>query len=81
LYHGQDINIALASAITGAARVFMSVFKNNPNFTLYYSDTDSAVIDEMLPASIVGNGLGQMKLEHVINKAVFLAPKVYGLVD
>ena len=30
---------------------------------------------------MVGKDLGQMKLEHIINKAVFLAPKVYGLID
>jgi DNA polymerase type B, organellar and viral len=48
-YHGSDVNIAIASAITAAARVQMSVFKNNPNFNLYYSDTDSIVIDNSYP--------------------------------
>jgi hypothetical protein len=81
MYHGQDINIAIASAITAGARVHMSYFKNNPDFNLYYSDTDSAVIDKPLPSHMIGNKLGQMKLEHNINRAVFLAPKVYGLVD
>jgi hypothetical protein len=81
MYHGQDINIAIASAITAYARIKMSFFKNNPLFKLYYSDTDSAVIDRPLPDFMVGNGLGQMKLEHTINKAIFLAPKVYGIVD
>jgi hypothetical protein len=28
---------------------YMSIFKNNPDFKLYYSDTDSAVIDKALP--------------------------------
>ena len=81
MYHGQDINIAIASAITAGARVHMSLFKNNPLFNLYYSDTDSSVVDKPLPEELVGSRLGQVKLEHVINKAVFLAPKVYGLVD
>lgn len=81
MYHGLDINIAIASTITSAARIYMSNFKNNPNFELYYSDTDSIVIDSPLPESIVGNELGQLKLEHKIEKAVFLAPKVYGLID
>jgi hypothetical protein len=31
MYHGQDINIAIASAITAGARVHMSYFKNNPD--------------------------------------------------
>jgi len=81
LYHGMDINIAIGSAITGGARVHMSIFKNNPDFNLYYSDTDSGVTDKHLPAHLIGDGLGQLKFEHVINRAVFLAPKVYGLVD
>jgi hypothetical protein len=29
---------------------------------------------------MIGNNLGQFKLEHVIKKAVFLAPKVYALI-
>ena len=81
MFHGQDINIAIASAITAGARVHMSYFKNNPDFRLYYSDTDSAIIDRPLPSFMVGSKLGQLKLEHTIDKAVFLAPKVYGLVD
>lgn len=81
MYHGLDINIAIASAITSYARVTMSHFKNNPDYNLYYSDTDSVVIDKELPEEMVGNNLGQLKLEHTIKKAVFLAPKVYGLID
>jgi hypothetical protein len=58
----------------------MSQFKNNPNFTLFYSDTDSAYIDRPLPDNMVSSKiLGKMKLENVLNKAIFLAPKVYYL--
>ena len=81
MFHGMDVNIAIASAVTSAARIFLSAFKNNPNFNLYYSDTDSAVIDAPLPEDLVGSELGQLKLEHTIERAVFLAPKVYGFVD
>ncbi len=80
MYHGQDVNIAIASAVTASARVFMSSFKNNQLFKLFYTDTDSIVIDRPLPDEMIGNSLGQLKLEHTIKKAVFLAPKVYGLV-
>lgn len=79
-YHGSDVNIAIASTITAAARVHMSFFKNNPNFKLYYSDTDSAVTNAPLDPSLIGDALGQLKLEYVIKKAVFLAPKVYGFI-
>ena len=79
--HKMDTNVAIASAISAYARIHMSQFKNNPNFKLYYSDTDSAVTDKPLPDYMVGPALGQMKLEHVITKAVFLAPKVYALIS
>ena len=78
--HQLDINVAIASAITAYARIHMSQFKNNPNFNLYYSDTDSIVIDTQLSDDMVGKELGQMKLEYVLTKGLFLAPKVYGLV-
>ena len=81
IFHGIDINVAIASAITSGSRVHMSIFKNNPNFKLYYSDTDSIFIDKSLPNEYVGNKLGQMKLEYIIKRAVFLAPKVYGIED
>ena len=81
MYHGMDVNIAIASAITAGGRMWMSVLKNNPKFNLYYSDTDSAVIDRPLPSFMVGGELGQFKLEHIIDRAVFLAPKVYAIVD
>lgn len=50
--------------------MWMSVLKNNPDFKLYYSDTDSAVVDKQLPDYMVGTGLGQFKLEYTIKKAV-----------
>ena len=58
----------------------MSAFKNSPNFNIYYTDTDSIVIDQELNPKLVGNELGQFKLEHKIRKAVFLAPKVYAFI-
>jgi hypothetical protein len=76
----HNTNIAIASAITAYARIHMSQFKNNDNFNLYYSDTDSIYTDKALPEFLVNNKiLGMMKLEHIINKAIFLAPKVYYL--
>jgi DNA polymerase type B, organellar and viral len=80
MHHGLDVNIAIASAITGGARMWMSIFKNNPEYKLYYSDTDSGVFDKPLPSYMVGDGLGKFKLEHVISRAVFLAPKVYAFI-
>jgi DNA polymerase type B, organellar and viral len=76
----HNINVAIASAITAYSRVHMSQFKNNPDFKLYYSDTDSAYIDRPLPEDMVSSTiLGKMKLEHIIKKGIFLSPKVYYL--
>jgi len=77
----HNTNVAIASAITGYARVHMSQFKNNPDFILYYTDTDSAYISKPLPKDLVNSKvLGLMKLENVLDKAIFLAPKVYYLI-
>lgn len=75
------INVSIAAAITGYSRIFMSLFKNNPKFKLYYSDTDSAFIEgnlEDIYPELVGIKLGQLKPEYDFKEACFLAPKVYG---
>jgi DNA polymerase type B, organellar and viral len=74
----SNVSVSIASAVTAYARVHMSQFKNNENFTLYYSDTDSIDINKLLPSKFIGSELGQMKLEHEFIEAVYLAPKVYG---
>lgn len=56
----------------------MSQFKNNPDYNLYYSDTDSIIIDKPLQSYQVGKEIGFMKLENKLTEGTFLAPKVYG---
>jgi hypothetical protein len=76
----HNVSITIASAITAYARIHMSQFKNNPDFILYYTDTDSAYINKPLPEHMVDSKtLGKMKLENILDKAIFLAPKVYCL--
>ena len=58
-------SIAIASAITAYARVFMSQFKNNPYIELYYTDTDSIFIKGELPNDMIGTELGKFKLENI----------------
>lgn len=55
----------------------MSQFKNKTDYTLYYSDTDSIIIDKQLPNDKVGKEIGLMKLENKLTEGVFIAPKVY----
>jgi len=73
-----NVSVSISSAITAYARMFMSKFKNNPNYNLYYTDTDSVYTDKPLVGRFIGTKLGQFKLENVFTDAVFLAPKVYG---
>ena len=76
----HNINIAMASFVTSYARIHMSQFKNNKDFRLYYTDTDSAVLAQPLPESFVDpKVLGKMKLEYIVRKGIFLAPKLYCL--
>jgi len=83
-----NINVAIASAITSYARDYMSQFKNNPKIKLFYTDTDSIYtnlnpdqMNDLIPGIVNQNELGKLKLESISKKAVFLAPKCYGLLD
>jgi hypothetical protein len=78
----SNINVAVASAITAGARIAMSKVKNIKGMKVFYSDTDSIHTNMILPAEIVSETeLGKFKLERVCSKAIYLAPKVYALVD
>ncbi|BDI12847.1 DNA polymerase (mitochondrion) [Phanerochaete sordida] len=79
VFYGLDVNIGVAATITAGGRLFMSPYKNREDFKLYYSDTDSIIINKQLSTEEVGNELGMWKLEHVISKFVGLAPKTYAM--
>ena len=74
-------NVAIASAVTSYARIHMSKFKNRDDYELFYSDTDSIMIDRSLPEELIGKELGLMKDELSglnIKEAYFLGIKQYG---
>lgn len=85
LSHHHNINVGVAAAVTALARIEMSKFKNKESLKLYYTDTDSIFVDQSpeqmknLFGDVIGNKLGQLKLECEIEKAIFLAPKAYYL--
>jgi len=85
-YENHITSIPIAAAITAEARIYMSQFKNNPNFKLYYTDTDSIFIDKspeemnkLFPGIINDKELGKLKHEFTVKNAVFLGPKCYWL--
>jgi hypothetical protein len=73
-----NVSVPISAMVTSYARLIMSEFKNNPNFNLYYSDTDSIDIEQEIDPKYIGKELGQMKLECIFDEVVYLAPKVYG---
>nr|YP_010470508.1 hypothetical protein N4M07_mgp056 [Inonotus hispidus]UVF37996.1 hypothetical protein [Inonotus hispidus] len=76
------INVSIASAITANARVYMTEFKNNPLFKLYYSETESVFFNKPLPGHLVDSKkVGMFNLERVLTKFVALGPKVYGGIE
>jgi hypothetical protein len=87
-YEVQTLNvcsIVISAAITAYARIYMSkikldIIKNDGE--LYYSDTDSIITNKQLPNSMVSSKeLGKLKLEHVIDKGIFISNKItaYGI--
>jgi len=78
----HNVSIGIAAAITAYSRMHMSQFKNNPNINLYYTDTDSIYTDSEIDPSLIDNKiLGKLKLENTCEKAIFLSPKVYCLIN
>ena len=73
---GPAANVGVSSMVASGGRAKMSPTKTGQYGKCYYTDTDSSILDTPLPDHMIGKGLGQFKLEYVIKKAVFLAPKV-----
>jgi hypothetical protein len=69
--------VHIASAIAAYARMSINYFKNIPGNPCIMSDTDSIVLPYPLPNHLIGNELGQMKLEHIIKQGIFIRKKFY----
>jgi hypothetical protein len=71
------ISIGIASAVTAYSRVYISQFKNNLKYNLYYTDTDSIFIVSDLEDKFINNEIGNFKLEYIFKEGIFLGPKIY----
>ena len=75
----------ISAVITAYARIHMNKLKLNilnKGGKLYYSDTDSIVTEIELPNYLVSaNKLGLLKLEHVLQKGIFISNKIYYLLN
>lgn len=87
----KDVSISIAAMVTSYARIFMNkikldIYKNGGQ--IYYMDTDSLVLDKkgfnylhiQSGLNIIGDNLGQFKIEHIIKKGIFISNKTYCLV-
>lgn len=78
-------SIVISAAITAYARIHISKLKLDIlklGGEIYYSDTDSIVTNIQLPNSLVSHSeIGKLKLEHVLQEAVFISNKIYWMCD
>jgi hypothetical protein len=47
---------------------------------VYYTDTDSVVLNKPLPEEMIGNEISKFKFEHKIKNGLFVVPKLYLLI-
>jgi hypothetical protein len=52
-------------------------YKNIPGNPCIMSDTDSAILPNPLPNNLIGEEIGQMKLEHEIAEGIFIRKNLY----
>ena len=78
------VSIAIASAVTAYARIYMQKVKLNilkNGGSLFYTDTDSIITDIELDKSNVGPDIGQFKLVDKIKEGYFITSKTYGFLN
>lgn len=74
------IGTHIASAITSYARIRIDFFKRlviSKNINIYYSDTDSLIVDNYISKKYISNKIGDLKLVYKIKKGIFLTSKSY----
>jgi hypothetical protein len=75
---GNNTNVAIAAAVTAHSRMLINSYKIyalKNNYELYYSDTDSLVLNKELPPHMIDSAtLGKLKLGKVL--FLFLGRKI-----
>ena len=74
---GVPSAVHIASAIAAYSRILINEYKNIKDNPCIMSDTDSVVLEKPLSDELIGEELGQMKLEYKIKKAIFIRKKLY----
>jgi len=58
----------------------MSDLLYNTKLDILYMDTDSIFLTSRLPNDIISKDIGKWKLEYILKKAIFLAPKCFSII-
>lgn len=74
-------NLAISSAISAYSRILLNRYRLIPGNEAKYFDTDSVVLEKDLSPSMIGKALGLMKFESFVHIGIFLAPKLYYVLD
>jgi len=80
-YRGVQTAIQISSAISAYARMSINIYKNLEDNLLIYSDTDSLILKKKLPDHLMGNKIGQFKLESEFINGIFIRKKLYCYTD
>lgn len=67
------ISLPISIAVTAYARMELMKYKLSVKGSVLYTDTDSIFTTTPLDDYFIGNNLGQMKLEYIADKAIFIA--------
>jgi len=74
------VSLPVSMAIASLARIIINKIKLEYKDNLFYSDTDSLVLDCPLREDLVSSSeLGKFKFEGIIEEGIFLGPKFYAL--
>ena len=74
---GIPAAVQISAMIASFARASINPFKNLEGNIAIASNTDSLILKSPLPADVVGDKLGQFKLESKFINGVFVKPKLY----
>lgn len=78
-------SIPISAAVTAYARIHISQLKLDimkGGGKIYYSDTDSIVTNkELSPSMVSSKEIGKLKLEHELEKGIFITGKTYWIRD
>lgn len=69
--------VQISSRISALARISINKYKNMEGNKLYYTDTDSLILENKLPSNVIGPELGKWKLEGEFIKGIFVRSKLY----